>query len=507
MTIYLQDLKLSSLVELLRYRALHQPDKLAFTFLQDGETETANLTYQELDQQVRAIAAYLQSNYHIGDELRPARGDRVLLLYPPGLEFIAAFFGCLYAGVIAVPAYPPKQNQKLTRLCSIITDAETKVALTTKSLFHEIKGNWQQDRELANLHLLATDDITEELATNWQQPEVDGDTLAYLQYTSDSTYKPKGVIVSHGNLMHNLEYIKQAFELTPETVSVSWLPSFQNMGLIDGHLQPLYTGFRGILMSAASFVKHPIHWLQAISRYQASHCGSPSFGYELCLSSKITPEQIESLDLSYWRSAYSSSEPVQTDTIERFAAKFQPAGFRANFFYPGDSLSASNIGVKTGIVESGCTKLTLSALAKSPQGKPYSKSKCKHAKVEIRQAEVIQAWLVEKLSQRLKIPSQTIDVQQPFVRYGLDSLAQMMLSTELEDWLQLNLSQTLVEDYPSIAALAEHLAVVVENSQPEPETKNMLPIFILVPNPRFNGNYGDWLPFPNNKNQFKIQQA
>ncbi len=343
MTVSFQYLKFSSLVDLLRYRALHQPDRLAFSFLQDGEIEVASLTYKELDQQVRAIAAYLQSI--------KATGERALLLYPSGLEFITAFFGCLYAGVVAVPAYPPKQNQKLTRLQSIITDAQAKVALTTKSLFENIKKRFDQDTELTDLHLLATDGIAHDLASNWRQPEVNSNTLAFLQYTSGSTGTPKGVMVSHGNLLHNLEYIKQAFELTPDTVSVSWLPGFHDMGLIDGHLQPIYTGFKCILMPPASFVQRPIRWLQAISRYQANHSGGPNFGYDLCATSKLTPEQIESLDLSHWHSAYSGSEPVRKETMERFAAKFKPAGFQTNLFYPCYGLAESTLMVSGGNVK------------------------------------------------------------------------------------------------------------------------------------------------------------
>ena len=312
--------KFISLVEILRYRALHQPHQPAYIFLQDGEIETGSWTYQELDIQARAIASHLQS--------MGASGERALLLYPSGLEFITAFFGCLYAGVVAVPAYPPKQNQKLTRLQSIIIDAQAKVALTTKSLFENIQGRFTQDPELTKIDVLTTNEITQSLARNWQKPEVDSNTLAFLQYTSGSTGTPKGVMVSHGNLLHNLEYIKQAFELTPDTVSVSWLPGFHDMGLIDGHLQPLYTGLKCILMPPASFVQRPIRWLQAISRYQANHSGSPNFGYDLCASSKFTPEQIESLNLSHWHSAYSGSEPVRKETMERFATKFKPAGFQ-----------------------------------------------------------------------------------------------------------------------------------------------------------------------------------
>jgi acyl-CoA synthetase (AMP-forming)/AMP-acid ligase II len=189
-----------------------------------------------------------------------------------------------------------------------------------------------------------------DLASDWHEPEVSSDTLAFLQYTSGSTGTPKGVMVSHGNLLHNSEYIKQAFELTPDSVSVTWLPSFHDMGLIDGIIQPLYTGFPVFLMPPASFVQQPIRWLQAISRYRATHCGGPNFGYELCVS-KITPEQRENLDLSSWCSAYNGAEPVRKDTLKRFSAAFKPCGFRASSFYPCYGMAETTLMVSGGGVK------------------------------------------------------------------------------------------------------------------------------------------------------------
>ena len=331
--------RVSTLVDLLRYKVQHQPGKLAFTFLQDGETEAGSLTYKELDQKAQAIAGYLES---LG-----AAGERALLLYPSGLEFIAAFFGCLYAGVVAVPAYPPRRNQKMSRLQAIVADAQATVTLTTKELLTNTKSCFAENPELAALHWLTTDDIASEQVAAWQEPIVSSETLAFLQYTSGSTGMPKGVMVSHGNLLHNSEYIKQAFELTPDSVSVTWLPSFHDMGLIDGIIQPLYTGFLGVLMPSASFVQRPIRWLQAISRYRATHCGGPNFGYELCVRN-ITLEQRKSLDLSSWCSAYSGAEPVHRETLERFASAFKPCGFRASSFYPCYGMAEATLMVSGG---------------------------------------------------------------------------------------------------------------------------------------------------------------
>jgi acyl-CoA synthetase (AMP-forming)/AMP-acid ligase II len=187
--------EVSTWVDLLSYRAQNQSDKTAYTFLQDGETEAGRLTYKELDRLAWAIAKQLQS--------LDATGSRALLLYPPGLEFIAAFFGCLYAGVVAVPAYPPRRNQNISRLQAIVSDTQAAVALTTTSELTNIERRFAQNRELAALRWLVTDKIASNLASDWQEPTVSRDTLAFLQYTSGSTGTPKGVMVSHGNLLHN----------------------------------------------------------------------------------------------------------------------------------------------------------------------------------------------------------------------------------------------------------------------------------------------------------------
>ncbi|QHG14808.1 fatty acyl-AMP ligase [Nostoc sp. ATCC 53789] len=339
-------------IELLSYRAIHQPDKIAYIFLQEGEKETLRLSYQQLDILSRAIASQLQS--------LELTGERALLLYPPGLEFIAAFFGCLYAGVIAVPAYPPRPNQKMTRLSAIVSDASAKIVLTTNSLLKNIKRSFDQNSELNTLHILATDNIDSNQAKNWQKSEINSENLAFLQYTSGSTGTPKGVMVSHDNLLHNCEYMKQAFAFTPASVAVSWLPSFHDMGLILGILEPLYTGVPVILMSPTAFVQQPIRWLQAISHYNATHSGGPNFAYELCIN-RITQEQLATLDLSTWRFAYNGAEPVRRHTLERFAKKFQPCGFRSNFLYPCYGMAEATLMISGGLGEAEPVYCTVKA--------------------------------------------------------------------------------------------------------------------------------------------------
>lgn len=332
--------KFNNLVDLLRHRALYQPNQVAFTFLGDGETESSRLTYQELDKQARAIASQLQS-------LNLA-GERALLLYHSGLEFIAAFFGCLYASVVAVPAYPPKRNHKMSRLEAIVTSSQAKVALTTKELLTNIENRFAENAGLTTLNFLTTDSISMEEADSYQELPLYGNTLAFLQYTSGSTGTPKGVMITHENLLYNEQMIQQGFGHTSETIFVGWLPLFHDMGLIGNVLQPLYLGIPSILMSPEAFLLKPLRWLAAISNYKATTSGGPNFAYELCVR-KITPEQRLSLDLSSWEIAFNGSEPVRPETMEQFAATFKSCGFRREASYPCYGMAETTLFVTGGL--------------------------------------------------------------------------------------------------------------------------------------------------------------
>ena len=331
---------ITNLVDLLRYRNQNQADNIAFTFLSRGETQEVSLTYKELDKKARAIAAVLQS--------MKVRGERALLVYQPGLEFIAAFFGCLYAGVVAVPVYPPRRNHHSNRLQAIVSDAQATIALTTTSVFNNIEKSLKSETELAILRCITTDEIDNNQANDWQLPDIENDTLAFLQYTSGSTGTPKGVMVSHKNLLHNLSLIHNCFEHTPNSQSVIWLPLYHDMGLIGGVLQPLYGGFPVTLMSPTAFVKKPYRWLQAISRYQATTSGGPNFAYDLCVR-QITPEQRATLDLSSWDIAFTGAEPIRAQTLERFATTFADCGFRREAFYPCYGMAETTLIVSGGI--------------------------------------------------------------------------------------------------------------------------------------------------------------
>jgi acyl-CoA synthetase (AMP-forming)/AMP-acid ligase II len=276
------DRNCSTIVELVKFRSVTQPNSIAFTFLEDGENREIGLTYQQLDGCSRSLASQLQP--------LELEGERALLLYPAGLDYLIAFFGCLYAGVIAVPAYPPGNERNTPRIQAIATDAKAAIALTTKTLLPKLQSLFSNADDRCHLQWLATDDLKKK-KDNWQQPDLSSDAIAFLQYTSGSTGTPKGVMVSHKNLLHNAAMTYRWMGHSPESKFVSWLPIYHDMGLIGGILQPLYGGFPCVLMSPTSFLQRPYRWLQAISKYKGTTSGAPNFAYELCLQ-KINAEQL-----------------------------------------------------------------------------------------------------------------------------------------------------------------------------------------------------------------------
>ena len=313
-----------------------------YTFLCDGEREADSITYDALDRLSRAIAARLRQR------CRP--GDRALLLYPPGLEFISAFFGCLYAQVVAVPAYPPnlsRSDRATSRLLAIAADARPVAVLSTRELMETLTGVSDAFSTSQPVDWIATNEVDDEESRQWRDPGVDGAALAFLQYTSGSTSTPKGVMISHRNLLHNLAY---AFHLgggLSSSISVSWLPVIHDMGLIEGVLQPAFSGCPAYLMSPAAFLQRPFRWLNAISRYGGTRSGGPNFAYDLCVR-RISAEERQSLDLTTWHSAYCGAEPIRGDTLRSFASAFAPAGFSASALRPCFGLAEATLLVTAG---------------------------------------------------------------------------------------------------------------------------------------------------------------
>lgn len=326
----------STLVDLLEWRARFQGDRVAYTFLADNGNDRISLSWQQLHRKAQLI----------GQELTAmnAAGKTVLLLYPSDLEYVAAFFGCLYASAIAVPAYPPRLNRTLHRLQAIVADSQASLALSVSFIQQRIEPLCKQVPTLSSLKWLTTDNIQANTQDEWHRPLLTGEMPAFLQYTSGSTSQPKGVIVSHGNLMHNEQLIQQAFDQTESSVIVGWLPLYHDMGLIGNVLQTLYVGARCVLMSPAAFLQSPFSWLQAISMAKATTSGGPNFAYDLCVR-KVSEEQKAQLDLSNWKVAFNGAEPIRPATMKRFAKAFASCGFKAEAFHPCYGLAEATLFV------------------------------------------------------------------------------------------------------------------------------------------------------------------
>ena len=312
------------LVDSLRYWTEQTPDSAAF-YSYDGEGEEIRLSYEELDRRARAIGAHLVS--------QGLQGERVLLLYPPGLEFVTGFMGCLYAGTTAVPAYPPRRNRYMARIDAISNDAKAKAALTVADVADRVKGMLDDAPSLSAVSWIATDQVSDDEAADWEPPAFDASHLAVLQYTSGSTGDPKGVMLSHSNIIHNCHLIVDAFEADTKAVGMSWLPTYHDMGLVGGVLMPLFIGRPSVHMSPMSFLQKPVRWLRAISKYNVTISGGPNFAYDLCVD-KITDEEMNGLDLSSWLVAFNGAEPIRSTTLKAFIDRFSSVGFRAEAYYP-----------------------------------------------------------------------------------------------------------------------------------------------------------------------------
>ncbi len=332
-----------SLPEVLLTRAAQTPDAPAYCFLIDGVEEGPRLSYADLDREARAIAARIQ------DQAGP--GDRALLLFAPGLEFVSAFFGCHYAGVVPVPAYPPRPDrlaQCRESLGQIAADCSPRVILADRIVAPFVPTGGTVPA-LADVPLIVTDALDPGGGRRWREPRWDGDALALLQYTSGSTADPKGVMVSHRNMMHNQRVILTALEHYRHIgVGVNWLPPYHDLGLIGGILQTVYRGAFLVLLSPISFVQNPFNWLKAISRYRADTSGAPNFAYDLCVQ-RSTPDERAALDLSNWSVAAIGSEPVNPRTMEEFTAAFAPANFRPEAFYPCYGLAEATVFATGGL--------------------------------------------------------------------------------------------------------------------------------------------------------------
>jgi acyl-CoA synthetase (AMP-forming)/AMP-acid ligase II len=340
----------STLVELLRQRATQHPDSPAFTLLNaDGQTEQNSLTYGELDERARAIGEWLRST--------SAGGERVLLLHPPGSEFVTAFFGCLYAGATAVPAYS-LDIARMPQLEAVIQDARPSLALTTHATVRRASEMATAYPYLKSIRWVSTEIIPDERSKDWQSPGIDKETLALLQYTSGSTSAPAGVMMSHGNVLANISGLDES--LTGHSTYVNWMPLAHTGGLM-GIMAALYAGARWIQLTPESFLQKPVRWLKAISHFRATISAGSPFAYQLCVGG-IRAEERDGLDLGSWRVASIGAEPLDPSILDRFATLFGPCGFRRDAFVQVYGLTEG-----TGAVSSspGSRELTVVRVRKS----------------------------------------------------------------------------------------------------------------------------------------------
>lgn len=324
----------STLVDLFEGTFTSAPADTAYVFLEDGETEAARLTRADLLTGARAVAVMLRETASIG--------DRALLLYPSGPDFVLAYLGCLFAGITPVPCYPPARTRTDARLAAIASSADPRLVLATDKVIAATSSRAADYRGLANARWLGTSTIDLSLASSWTRPAITGDTTALMQYTSGSTSDPRGVVVSHANLIANFRDVDTDLQHDAASVMVTWLPIFHDLGLIYGLLQGFRNGYPTVMMPPAAFLQQPSRWVRAISRYRATHSAGPNFAYDLC-AARTTPDVVAELDLSTWRVAVNGAEPVRKETLARFTERFGPAGFKRRTFCPAFGLAEATL--------------------------------------------------------------------------------------------------------------------------------------------------------------------
>nr|WKN34989.1 fatty acyl-AMP ligase [Tunicatimonas sp. TK19036] len=328
----------------------NHPEKIAYIFMVDGETQEQSITFQELIQKSSQLARKLSDLTN--------SGDRVILAYPPGLEYIIAFYACLYQGLIAVPAYPP-HHKDINRISGIIKDSEATLVLCSEEVHQLVTGDsrfTESFRTISpDLRWVATYGLSS--GEKYVKPSVNvsAEDTAFLQYTSGSTSAPKGVMVSHRNIHAHSELVQQYMGHRDDHVCISWLPPYHDMGLIGCIIHPFYTGMTSVLMSPSAFVKRPARWLQAISRYKdlgLITSGGPNFAYEMCCN-YVTEQHMAGLDLSNWEIAFNGAEPVRASTLKKFVNKFKSVGFTHQNLYPVYGMAETTLMASIGELKVG----------------------------------------------------------------------------------------------------------------------------------------------------------
>jgi acyl-CoA synthetase (AMP-forming)/AMP-acid ligase II/aryl carrier-like protein len=330
----------TTIIERMREHVHARPEAIAFRYLNDLSSTPEELNFRQLWEEAGAIAQFLRTS--------APTGSRVMLLFQPGLAYIRAFYGCLIAGMIAVPLYPPRRNVKSDRIIKVAQSCQSTLALTTEPELCAVELAWdEQNTEGRQLRLHAVDAITGVPGQVVKASPVDADAAAFLQYTSGSTGIPKGVIVTHNNIAANATHLSLMSTGNGGDIFVNWLPLFHDLGLVTAVLWPVWLGATSILMAPATFVRKPALWLKAITRYRGTMCGAPNFAFELC-AAKVSDTELADIDLSSWRIAYNAAEPVRATTLDKFAARFGASGFRPQAFYPSYGMAEATVFISGG---------------------------------------------------------------------------------------------------------------------------------------------------------------
>lgn len=330
-------LSTTNIVDVIRYWVTVRADAEVLRFYPLGEGEFSSHSFAEFNTRCEAIASQLQAY----------RGQRAILLFNSGIEFLEALFACFYAGVIAVPAYPPRRNHNLGRLQTLVDDCEPSLFLSTEQVITQAKPLCEEafSQDVNSLPWIETDSLDNKLASDYKSFSPNEGDLAFLQYTSGSTGSPKGVMVSHKNLMCNIRMSEKAFAIPATSRCVSWLPLFHDMGLIGAVMTPLYWGAGAVLMPPAAFLQKPLRWLKLLDEYgklSPVGCPAPNFAYQLCVD-QISDEDAAKLDLSNYIFALNGAEPIRSSTIDAFCAKFKKSGFNRTAFVPSFGMAETTL--------------------------------------------------------------------------------------------------------------------------------------------------------------------